>query len=129
MKLLLDTHAWLWWISAPTRLRDETRNFISANTTKVFFSVVTSWEVVIKHGLGRLSLSEEPSQFIPKRIKRDQLTILPVKLEHTLEVARLPNHHKDPFDRLLVAQARVEGYTLVTSDQMVLQYPVQILNA
>lgn len=126
MRLLLDTHVWLWWVGEPQRLRPQTLDAISARTSDVYLSVASVQEIVIKHALGRLSLPEPPESFIPSRLGRDRIQPLPVELAHALEVALLPSHHRDPFDRLLVAQARKEGLTLVTADPVVALYPVSL---
>lgn len=126
MRLLLDTHVWLWWVGEPQRLRPQTLDAISARTSDVYLSVASVQEIVVKHALGRLSLPEPPESFIPSRLGRDRIHPLPVELAHALEVAMLPSHHRDPFDRLLVAQARKEGLTLVTADPLVSLYPVSL---
>lgn len=107
-------------------MRPQTRDGIAARTSEVFLSVASVQEIVIKHALGRLVLPEPPESFIPSRLRRDRIQPLSVKLEHALEVGLLPSHHRDPFDRLLVAQARTEGLTLVTADPLVAMYPVSL---
>jgi PIN domain nuclease of toxin-antitoxin system len=126
MKLLLDTQAFLWWISNGPDLSDKAKEAIGEES-EVFFSVVNAWEIVIKASLGKLPLPELPSVLIPKMLKRHNFQVLPVTLQHTLKVYDLPDFHKDPFDRLLIAQALVEDFALVTSDELIKQYAVQTL--
>ncbi len=126
MKLLLDTCTWIWWISQPSRLSPETTTLLAGRENQVFFSAVSGLEVAIKYGLGRLTLPELPERFIPPRLVRDGFEVLPVNLAHSLAVASLPFHHRDPFDRLLVAQARLEDLTLVTGDAHLQNYAIKI---
>lgn len=126
MKLLLDTCTWIWWISETSRLSSETTDMLASRDNRVFFSSVSGLEIAIKYGLGRLDLPELPEQFIPPRLQRDGFEVLPVSLPHSLAVASLPFHHRDPFDRLLVAQAQLEGLTLVTGDSHLQRYSISV---
>jgi PIN domain nuclease of toxin-antitoxin system len=127
MKLLLDTQAFLGWISNSPDLSDIAKEAIASEETEVFFSVVNAWEIVIKSSLGKLPLPEPPGVLIPKMLERHNFQTLPVTLQHTLKVYDLPDFHKDPFDRLLIAQALVEDLTLVTSDELIKRYEVETL--
>ncbi len=129
MNLILDTHAWLWWILEPERLPDSAGEVIRDPGNTVYLSAVSSWEIAIKYGLGRLYLPEPPAQFIPTRIARDRLEPLAITHVHAAAVAELPPHHRDPFDRLLVAQAQTEGATIVTMDNQIRRYDVAVLFA
>lgn len=123
MNLLLDTHAFLWWTSDQERIPRETLNKMKDPEIGVFFSVASSWEAMLKIGLGKLSLREEWHDIVDREIRENGIETLPVYLRHTYALARLPPLHKDPFDRILIAQAIAEGFTLVTADPLVNQYP------
>ena len=99
MKILLDTHCWLWWLAEPERLRDQVLRIIEDVDNEVFLSVASAWEIAIKYSLGKLSLPEAPGDFVPKRLERDGILPLLIANNHALRVAELPSHHRDPFDR------------------------------
>lgn len=126
MKYLLDTGIFLWSLDQFENLSEEAQRVLK-NGQEVFLSAASSWEIVIKFGLGKLNLPKVPSMFIPEAMARFKAQPLPISHPHTLLVAELPSHHKDPFDRMLIAQARSEGMTLMTADSMCAKYPVQIL--
>ena len=128
MKLLLDTHVWLWWLTDPERLGSYTRKEVSNPSNAVYLSAASSWELTIKYSLGRLPLPEPPLEFVPKRLQRDQIIALPVSHLHALTVSRLPAIHQDPFDRILIAQAMVEDLTLCTVDSLMMNYQIECLN-
>ncbi len=123
---LIDSHTWLWWNGEPERLTPKAYDVI-ANSDQVVFSVVSAWEISIKYALGKLKLPLEPTQYIPDRLQINQMSVLPVKLEHALRVAQLPHHHRDPFDRLLVAISQIEGLTLITAYKQLEAYDIEIL--
>jgi len=127
MRLLLDTHAWLWAQSQPGRLNERCRNLIADADETLLFSAASSWEIGIKFAVKKLDLPEPPALFVPKRLAQMGVTPLPVEHGHALHVAELPLHHRDPFDRLLIAQARLERATLVTADPRFLLYDVDVL--
>lgn len=102
---------------------------IGNESTDVFFSAVSGWEIAIKYELGRLQLPEDPARFIPPRLTRDSISVLPIDLVHTLKAGALPLYHKDPFDRLLIAQALAENLTLVSVDSVFPKYGVNLLDA
>lgn len=129
MRLLLDTHALLWWLEESPHLGSNTRRDIALPQNEVLISAVCAWEIAIKVGLGRLDLGEPPEICLPREIERNGFRPLPVEISHGCAVRSLPDHHRDPFDRLLVAQALYEGLTLVTSDRVVSLYPVATLAA
>ena len=126
MKLLLDTHAFIWCDSDPGQLSATARAALLDPANSVWFSVVSVWEIVIKVQLGKLTL-RLPLPDIVAQQQANGLQVLPVTLPHTLAVEGLPPVHKDPFDRLLVAQANVEGAELVTADAIFKHYPVRVL--
>jgi len=126
MKLLLDTHAFIWWDSDPARLSAPALAALREPANEVWLSVASVWEMVIKAQLGKLTL-RLPLADIVMQQQANGLQILPATLAHALAVAGLPAVHKDPFDRILIAQANVEGAELVSADQVVRQYPVRVL--
>lgn len=126
MRVLLDTHSWLWMLTEPNRL-GSSRDVIADTTTELLLSAASTWEIVIKHGLGRLDLPEPPVTYIPDRMRSTRVTPVPVEHRHALEVAGLPLLHRDPFDRLLVAQARVLGVPILTADARVAAYDVEVI--
>ena len=127
MKILLDTHCWLWWLSTPDRLGEEVLRCVEDPANDVFLSAASSWEIAIKHALGKLPLPEPPARFVPERLRRDGILPLPIQHAHSLHVASLPQHHRDPFDRLLIAQAQLERMHLVTADSQLQAYEVDML--
>ncbi len=127
MRALLDTHCWLWWISAPERLSDEALEAIRYGGNEIYFSAASSWEISIKATLGKLVMPDKPSEFIPSRLARDGILPLPIQHAHAFQVAGLPLFHLDPFDRMLVAQAQVENLTLLTVDRQIEKYDVSLL--
>ncbi len=122
--LLLDTHVFLWWAAADDRLSDRMRAAIADPGTEVVLSVVSAWEVTIKHGLGRLDLASTPRALVKDQVARHGFRVLDVSLEHALAVGDLPRHHADPFDRPLIAQAGTEDLRVVTADAAFAAYDV-----
>lgn len=127
MTVLLDTHAFLWWIGDDARLSATARAVMGSPQTEVLVSAASGWEIAIKLALGRLALPDNPERFIPAELARNGMTSLPVRIDHVLRVAGLPEHHRDPFDRLLVAQAQVEGIPIVSGDPQVAKYALEVL--
>lgn len=125
MRLLLDTHAFLWWVADSPRLSQGALEAIADERNEPIFSAVSGWEIAMKAGVGNLELPDPPERFVSEQVLRNDLEVLPIHLRHALRVHDLPNHHQDPFDRLLVAQALAEGLTIVTADPLVATYPVQ----
>lgn len=126
MRVLLDTHVWLWMLTEPERL-GEAADLVSDVDTDLLLSAASTWEIVIEHGLGRLDLPSPPASYVPERIRSTRVTPLPIEPSHTLEVAALPLLHRDPFDRLLVAQARVLGVPMLSADPRIAAYDVDVL--
>jgi len=126
VKLLLDTHILLWAAGQPEKLSDATRVLLTTPENSLFFSAASIWEIVIKLGLGREDFKIDPYR-LRKMLVVHGYAELPVTAEHALKVHLLPYLHKDPFDRLLLAQARVEGLLLLTSDAAVSQYQESVL--
>lgn len=124
MKLLLDTHALIWALDAPEHLPQTILDILDKASVTVFASAASTWEIAIKVALGRLRF---PIEKLPAALSDAVFKELQVSIAHGLEMARLPLLHRDPFDRLLVAQARHEGLTLVTRDPTVRRYPIDTL--
>ena len=129
MKLLLDTHAFLWSASDPEKLSKSARAAIEDPSNDVFVSAAVAWEIAIKHALGKLDLPSDPAIYVPARIRTLGFKPLPIAQEHALAVCALPPHHQDPFDRIMVAQAQLEALIMVTSDASILKYAVNTLAA
>lgn len=128
MRLLLDTHILLWAVGDPGRLTSESRDLLDDPGTELLFSTASIWEIVIKKALGRKDFRIEPRQFRDGLI-RNGYSELAIRSEHTLAVGLLPLIHKDPFDRMLIAQAQVENITLLTMDNELAHYsgPVKVV--
>ena len=126
-RLLLDTHVWLWSISTPRRLGREGIRLLENTKNDLFLSAASSWEIAIKYRIGRLPLPEPPHKFIPSRLIRDGIKSLPVEHHHACHVANLPDLHRDPFDRLLIAQAQTERLVFITADKKLKEYNVEMI--
>jgi PIN domain nuclease of toxin-antitoxin system len=126
VKLLIDTHAFLWLMGEPERLSRKALGACQDRGNEIYLSVVSAWEIEIKQRLGKLRLELPLSTIIQQQQEKNNLRILTVGLEHVLALSDLPLHHADPFDRLLIAQAQVEGAYLVSSDPLFAQYPVKL---
>lgn len=129
MRYLLDTQVWLWLQSRTARVPQEVRSRLAEPDVEVLLSAASAWEISIKYARGKLPLPEPPATYVPARMRRDSVSGLPITHAHTLHVATLPRHHGDPFDRLLVAQARMEHIPLVTADAVLHRYDVEIVSA
>jgi PIN domain nuclease of toxin-antitoxin system len=129
MSFLLDTHVFLWYISADSRLHPGWREEIQLTSNRVFLSVVSVWEIAVKHRLGKLPLPRPLEAYISAERVRHQIDSLPLDEASVLRAAELPAKHRDPFDRMLVCQAIEHGLTIVTRDPIFQQYPAQILDS
>ena len=129
MRVLLDTQVWLWMLAAPERLSASSWALVVSTDTELVLSAASAWEIAIKHGLGKLQLPEPPAEFVPRLMTRTGVTPLPVHHRHALHVATLPPRHRDPFDRLLVAQAQLEELPVLTADSSFRLYDVEVLPA
>jgi PIN domain nuclease of toxin-antitoxin system len=125
LRILLDTHSFLWWESDDRRLSAEARRTLSDGGNEIFLSVSSAWEIAIKAGLGKLDIPEGPELFVSSEIEANNFTVLSIDLRHALGVYDLPDIHRDPFDRILVAQARVEDMPILTTDPEISRYPVE----
>lgn len=127
MRLLLDTHAFLWLDAGDRRLVRPVSDLLQDPANQLFISTAVAWEIAIKYRVGRLELDAEPHLLVPRAVSAYGLQVLPVQLEHALRVSSLPLLHGDPFDRLLIAQAQIEGLTVVTRDPRIHQYDVPVI--
>lgn len=127
MKFLVDTHCWLWGVTSPERLRPSAAELLESTDNTAVFSAVSALEIAIKFSLGKLRLPEPPETFVPSRVATLSMVSLPVHLGHALRVALLPHHHRDPFDRLLVAQSQIEGLPLMTADAAIAAYDIEVI--
>jgi PIN domain nuclease of toxin-antitoxin system len=119
VRLLLDTHVLIWWMTDDRRLSKKSRQMMASQKTDVAVSAASFWEIEIKRGLQRVEVDLDR---LEGAIDADQFENLPIRIEHTRQLGRLPAHHKDPFDRILMAQAIEEQWSLLTADRMVLAY-------
>lgn len=124
MNFLLDTHVFLWCVTAPHLLSARGGQVCGDPSNRLLLSVVNVWELVIKVGVGKLKLDDPVTDIVDYLLDRGNVTILGVELAHALRVGTLPSLHKDPFDRMLVAQALAEDAVLLTADPLVRRYPV-----
>ncbi len=124
---MLDTHTWLWWITEPERVPRRASSVIESGDNEVLISVASSWEIAIKYAIGKLKLPEPPEEFVPRRLARDGIGTLHIEHRHALHVASLPLHHHDPFDRILIAQAQLEGIPIITADPKFSAYEVEVM--
>jgi PIN domain nuclease of toxin-antitoxin system len=127
MNILLDTHAFLWFVDADRRLSRRAVEIMSDPKNELFLSTASAWEIVIKSGTGALKLAIEPERFIAEQLSINAITPLPIALEHVLAVARLPQHHRDPFDRVIIAQAKTEELPIITSDRQIREYSIETI--
>ena len=127
MKLLLDTHAFIWWDSDPSKLSADALEALQDREGLVMLSVASVWEMQIKSQLGRLTLDLPLAEIVRTQKSANGIQILPVELEHVLALDALPQHHRDPFDRILVAQATAEDAVLVSGDSKLSRYAVQLI--
>ena len=125
MKVLLDTHAFIWAITDERRLSPRARSLIASS--ELWWSVVSLWEAIQKAQVGKLSLQLPAGPFLTGELSSNHVRLLPVSLSHVLRVEELPLHHRDPFDRLLIAQSIEEGWPIITADPWFARYPVDVI--
>ncbi len=125
MRYLIDTHVLIWWMEGSNRLSENAYSLINDPTSQIFVSVASVWEIVVKKAKKKLHLSQN----IERSIKSRGLSMLSIELAHVLETGRLPLYHNDPFDRILIAQARVENSILITSDPKIWKYNLKLIKA
>lgn len=128
MRILIDTHILIWWESTPERLSSTARRRLEEAQDTFIISVASLWEMQIKLAIGKLTLRLPLAEVVREQQKQNGFEILPITLQHVLALETLPMHHKDPFDRLLIAQAQAEGLPLLSADAVFDQYPIRRLN-
>jgi PIN domain nuclease of toxin-antitoxin system len=129
MRVLVDTQCWLWMTAAPARFSAAAREIVENRQHELHLSAASAWEIAIKHSIGKLQLPEPPALYVPARLDATGVRPLGIDHVHALRVSTLPPHHRDPFDRLLIAQAQIEDLTILTSDPMFDAYDVPTLAA
>lgn len=127
MKALLDTHTFLWWIANDPQLSQRARQVMEDGATKLFLSVVSGWEIVIKSRLGKLKLPDDLHSFVAEQVRINAIEVLPIEMIHALHVHALPDHHRDPFDRMLIAQSQIEKMPILTGDPQIVRYAVTVI--
>ena len=127
MKYLLDTIVWLWSVGPVDKIGSAGLEILTNGEEDLYFSAASSWEIAIKTKLGRLDLPGPPGRYVPKRLAEQDIHPLSVTQNHSLKVYDLPLHHQDPFDRLIIAQAMVEGMTVLTADGAFRKYEVDVV--
>jgi PIN domain nuclease of toxin-antitoxin system len=133
VRALLDTHAFLWWITDDPRLSPRAREVLHDRDNDLYFSAASGWEIAIKAQMGRLRLVEQRdpaqslAQFVVEQLSLNTIAALPIQLRHALHVYTLPSHHRDPFDRMLVSQSQIEGLPILTADAQIVQYAVDVI--
>jgi PIN domain nuclease of toxin-antitoxin system len=124
VRVLIDTHTFLWFVSDDPQLSITARAIIEDTANDVLLSIASVWELAIKISLGKLSISAPFATFLPDQLRVNAIDVLGITVEHTSELIGLPFHHRDPFDRLLIAQAMVEGIPLISIDAAFDMYPI-----
>ncbi|HUO84849.1 MAG TPA: type II toxin-antitoxin system VapC family toxin [Thermoanaerobaculia bacterium] len=127
MRLLVDTHCWLWMLVEPERFSAASHEILESADNELFLSAASSWEISVKYSLGELVLPDPPAEYVPDLMLRSGVRGLPIEHRHALAVASLPLHHRDPFDRLLVAQAMVESLPIMTADPQLSLYAIELI--
>ncbi len=125
MKALLDTHTFLWALGDPDRLSTRAREAIASSER--FWSVASIWEALIKVQSGKLPMPLPAGSYLTSRMSANGMRVLPIRVEHVLRVEELPMHHRDPFDRMLIAQCMEENWPIITSDPVFKKYPVRVI--
>lgn len=126
MRLLLDTHVFIWLLHEPERLGEQLEHLRDPATERLV-SAVVPWEITIKHQLGKITLPQPPQTYVPQRMREMRAVSVPIDQSHALEVAGLPPLHRDPFDRMLVAQSRLLGVPILTANPAIAAYPVEAI--
>ena len=129
MRILLDTQCWLWMALSPERFSTRARRIVEDSSHTLYLSAASAWEIAIKHAMGKLRLPEPPERYVPSRLASLGVQTLAIEHTHALRLAALPSHHRDPFDRLLVAQAQSEGLPILTADPAIRAYDVDTVDA
>jgi PIN domain nuclease of toxin-antitoxin system len=126
MRILLDTHTFIWFIEGNEQLSDAARQLIEEPSNQIFLSVASQWEMIIKISLGKLKLASPFETLIPKMMRDNDISLLNIAFEQLVALSQLPLYHRDPFDRLLIAQAITEQCVLISKDAIFTAYPVKL---
>jgi len=127
MKYLLDTVVWMWSVGPTDKISRAGLEVLTNGEAELYLSAASAWEVAIKTQLGKFTLTEPPGTYVPKRLSAQGIRSLSITQNHSLKVYDLPSHHRDPFDRLIIAQAMIEDMTILTADRVFAKYPIEIL--
>lgn len=128
MRILLDTHAFLWWASERgARLSERARDLLSDGSNDVAFSIASVWEIATEVGSGRMDLPDAVERYVPDRLRHHGFELMPIELPHAFRAGALPRLHGDPFDRMLIAQAQIEGLPILTADPAISRYDVETI--
>jgi PIN domain nuclease of toxin-antitoxin system len=128
MRLLIDTHVFLWWsMEHGARLSTDARDLLTDGSNEIALSIVSAWEIAIKVGGKRMDLPDVVERYLPDRIRHHGFTVMPIELSHAFRAGSLPPIHRDPFDRMLVAQAQIEGLPILTADPAISRYDVETI--
>ena len=127
MRILLDTHAWLWWITDDQKLSRSARELLTSGRNELFLSVAGLWEVVAKAQIGKLPFPKPSAPYLQQQLAKSGVRVLPILLDHVFRLEDLPLHHRDPFDRILIAQSLEEGMPILTADPLLKAYSATLL--
>lgn len=127
MKVILDTHTFLWWITDAANLSIRAREIIKNPDNIIYISAASAWEIVIKAKLKKITLKEQPEKLIPEEIQKNAFQVLSIHMYHALKVYELPDIHRDPFDRILVAQSKIEQLPLLSKDKNIKKYGIRVI--
>lgn len=127
MKILLDTHVFVWWITDQPTLSSKARKILEKGSNRLYLSIASAWEMAIKISLEKLVISEPLDSFLTDQLNQNAIEVLPIQLSHALRVSSLPFYHRDPFDRLLVAQSQMEGIPLLSNDRSLKKYGASVI--
>ncbi len=128
MRLLIDSHVFLWYF-AGIKLSQKAKDLLTiTDDNEIYFSYASAWEIFIKYGVGKLNLPSTPEVFVPERVRLAGFLFLPINLQHVLRVYDLPSIHRDPFDRLLISQAKAENLTILTADPVFAEYEIKSID-
>jgi PIN domain nuclease of toxin-antitoxin system len=127
MKYLVDTHCFLWWLTDDSRLSAPARSAMQRTDAQVFLSVASLWEIMIKVSIGKLVFPQDARRYLSRHLTKTGIQLLPIQASHTFELASMQQIHRDPFDRMLVAQSLVEAIPIITKDEVIRRYPVKTI--
>ena len=127
MRYLLDTHTFLWWNMDDAQLSSLAKELIADGNNEIFISAASAWEIAIKTARGRLTLPEDPTRYVSNRLSLHGFQALPVQIHHAVQVYKLPLHHADPFDRLVIAQSQIESMSLISADMEIRKYEIEVI--